>query len=94
MSTLHSRLPDTGSIGPGIHSSSKGSVCGDLKLSAIFEICVHPICHKNECTSVHFSPFGAAWPIRGECQRELGRALRGSPQPKPTGRVILFGQSS
>src|SRR4051794_6854964 len=26
MSTLHSRLPDTGSVGPGIHSSSKGSV--------------------------------------------------------------------
>ena len=44
MSTLHSRLPDAGSSGPGIHSSSEGSVCGDLKLSAIFEICVHPIC--------------------------------------------------
>ena len=57
MSTLHSRLPDTGSIGPGIHSSSKGSVCGDLKLSAIFEICVHPICHKNEYTSVRKFPF-------------------------------------
>ncbi len=54
MSTLHSRLPDTGSIGPRIHSSSKGSVRGDLKLSAIFEICVHPICHKNEYTSVRF----------------------------------------
>jgi hypothetical protein len=48
------RLPDTGSSGPGIHSSSEGSVCGDLKLSAIFKICVHPICHKNEYTSVDY----------------------------------------
>jgi hypothetical protein len=47
MSALHSRLPDAGSIGPGIHSSSEGSVCGDLKLSTIFKICVRPIYHKT-----------------------------------------------
>src|SRR6476620_10422282 len=27
-SALHSRLPDTGSSGPGIHSSCEGSICG------------------------------------------------------------------
>ena len=57
MSTLHSRLPDAGSNGPGIHSSSEGSVCGDPKLSAIFKICVRPICHTNEYTSVRKFPF-------------------------------------
>jgi hypothetical protein len=31
MSALHSRLPNTGSNGSGIHSSFKGSFCGDLK---------------------------------------------------------------
>ena len=55
MSALHSRLPDTGSSGPGIHSSSEGSVCGDLKLSAIFEICVHPICHKTNIQAYEIS---------------------------------------
>jgi len=57
MSAFHSRLPDTGSNGPGIHSSSQGSVCGDLKLSSIFKICVPPICHKNNIQAYTFPCF-------------------------------------
>ena len=63
MSAWHSRLPDAGLSGPGIHSSSEGGVCGDLKLSAISEICVRPICHKNEYTSVRYVPFSEATPV-------------------------------
>ena len=73
MSALHSRLPDTGSNGPGIHSSSKGSFCGDLKLSSIFEIYVRPICHKIKHTSV-------------ESSKSFGRAIRVSDLP---GKVYI-----
>jgi len=83
MSALHSRLPDTGSNGPGIHSSSKGSFCGDLKLSSIFEICVRPICHKLKHTSVRFGSTATSDPVRpnqghSRAQRRRGPAATGA----------------
>src|ERR1019366_3388586 len=41
----------------------QSSVCGDLKLSSIFEIYVRPICHKIKHTSVRFLTFGVVTPV-------------------------------
>ena len=62
MSALHSRLPDAGSIGPGIHSSSERQRLWRPEAKRDLRDLRTPDLPQNEYTSVQFLTNGGVTP--------------------------------